>query len=150
MEDVQNGKVELKEIDAIVCAYPNKELKKEEIKEMKKLRFVFCAFAGIDHIPKGLFNLDINIIGNSGGYSIAIAEHVFAMVLSLAKNLYINNEKPKKGIFDQSIKNTLLFNKICGIIGFGGIGKEVAKIARAFSMKVYAINSTGKLERFLI
>ncbi|MCS7244950.1 MAG: 2-hydroxyacid dehydrogenase [candidate division WOR-3 bacterium] len=149
VEDVQNNKVELRDIDAIVCAYPNKELNRKDIEEMKKLKYVFCIFAGIDHIPKSLFSLDIKIIGNSGGYSIAVAEHVFGMILSLAKNLCINNEKLKKGIFDQSIKNILLFNKICGIIGFGGIGKEVAKIARAFGMKVYVINSSGKTDEIV-
>jgi len=132
--------------DAIICAYPQKELKNDEIKNLKNLKYVFCVFAGIDHISENLFNKDVKIISNSGGYSIAIAEHVFGMILTLAKRIHINNEKLKNGIFDQSIKNVLLYNKVCGIIGFGGIGKAVGKLAKAFGMKVYAINSTGKTD----
>ena len=136
----------ISEADAIITAFPQRELNKEEIESLKKLKYVFCIFAGIDHIDVNLFSKDVKIIPNSGGYSIAIAEHVFGMILTLAKRLHINNQKLKNGVFDQSIRNTLLYNKIMGIIGFGGIGKAVGKLAKAFGMKVYAINSTGKTD----
>ncbi len=139
----------IKIADVIICAVPQKELKDEEIKNLDNLKYVFCVFAGIDHINPNLFKKDVKIIPNSGGYSIPIAEHVFGMILTLAKKLHINNEKLKNGIFDQSISNTLLYNKICGIVGFGGIGKAVGRIAKAFGMKIYAINSTGKTDEIV-
>jgi len=145
----EDEKIEIiKNIQAIVCAYPQRELKIEEIKEMKNLKYVFCIFAGVDHIDNKLFP-NAQIISNSGGYSIPISEHVFGMILALAKKLIVNHSKLKKGIFEQSIKSTLLYNKVCGIIGFGGIGKAVGKLAKAFGMKVYAINSSGRTDEIV-
>ncbi len=139
----------MKVVDAIICAVPQNELLESEIRALDNLKYVFCVFAGIDHINPNLFKKDVKIISNGGGYSIPIAEHVFGMILALAKKLHINNEKLRKGIFDQSISNTLLYNKICGIVGFGGIGKAVGRLARAFGMKIYAINSTGKTDEIV-
>ncbi|MEO0203161.1 MAG: 2-hydroxyacid dehydrogenase [candidate division WOR-3 bacterium] len=151
LTDVEQSKrLELiSQADVIISAFPQKELKKEEIESFKNLKYVFCVFAGIDHIDKNIFPRGVEIIPNSGGYSIPIAEHVFGMILTLAKRLHINNQKLKEGKFDQSIKSVLLYNKICGIVGFGGIGKAVGRLAKAFGMKVYAINTSGKTDEIV-
>lgn len=73
-----------------------------------------------------------------------MAEHVLAMTLALAKRLKVEHEKLAGGVFDQGVQNRSLRGATCGILGFGGIGQAVARLVRAFGMRVYAINRSGR------
>ena len=92
--------------------------------------------------------------------STAVAEHVFALILNLAKkikglekdiNKYIWQERKVFALLSHEIYE--LKGKTIGIIGKGSIGKKVAKIAKAFEMNVLYLsvkNKTfNKLGRFL-
>src|SRR5690348_4341084 len=73
-----------------------------------------------------------------------MAEHVLAMTLALAKRLLIQNQKLRHGEFDQSTPNRMLSGMTAGILGFGGIGQATARLMRAFGMRIYAINTSGR------
>src|SRR5690348_14089776 len=72
-----------------------------------------------------------------------MAEHVLAMTLAPAKRLLIQNQKLRRGEFDQSTPNRMLSGLTAGILGFGGIGRATARLMRAFGMRIYAINTSG-------
>ena len=92
--------------------------------------------------------------------STAVAEHVFALILNLAKkikglekdiNKYIWQERKVFALLSHEIYE--LKGKTIGIIGKGSIGKKVAKIAKAFEMNVLYLSvknkNFNKLGRFL-
>lgn len=85
-------------------------------------------------------------MGNSGGYAVMIAEHVFGFILYFGKNIQKNHENLRNGIYKQNTDNILLKGKTIGILGYGGIGKEVAKLSKAFGMYVIGINTTAKTD----
>jgi len=64
----------------------------------------------------------------------------------LEKLLFINHNKIIGGDFDQKTNTRTLRGKICGIIGYGSIGKATANLLKGFGVKIYGINSTGKTE----
>jgi phosphoglycerate dehydrogenase-like enzyme len=52
-----------------------------------------------------------------------------------------------QGKFDQFTSNRMLKGKVCGILGYGGIGKASARLMRALGMRIYAINRSGESEQ---
>jgi phosphoglycerate dehydrogenase-like enzyme len=67
----------------------------------------------------------------------AVAEHTFAMILALAKNVISQHNLIKKGEWPRRA-NLPLRGKTLGILGLGRIGKAVALRAKAFLMNVVA------------
>lgn len=78
---------------------------------------------------------------------ISAAEHAWSMMLTVSKNLFGADVLMKKKIFDFSgFSNTELHGKTIGIIGVGKVGSHVAKIAKAFGMKVLGNDINTELE----
>ncbi|HEX4850184.1 MAG TPA: D-2-hydroxyacid dehydrogenase [Puia sp.] len=82
-----------------------------------------------------------------GTYS--VAQHTFALLLELTNQVGLHAHSVKQGDWQKSIDwsyskapMTELKDKILGIIGFGNIGKQVAKIGQAFGMKVLYYSRT--------
>ena len=69
---------------------------------------------------------------------------MLALTLALAKKLVSKNKQLQEGRFDRSGFNLELRGDVCGIIGFGGNGKEIARTMQAIGMQVYGINRSGK------
>jgi len=64
-----------------------------------------------------------------------VAEYTLALMLGLARQIPQACASMKNGAWDRkSFSGTELFGKTLGIVGFGRIGQEVAKRARAFHM----------------
>lgn len=99
--------------------------------------------AGVDFINISSIPRDVVLCSNAGAYREPIAEHVFAMILYFAKNLQRNHKRLQRGIFDNSPDATFLAGKTIGIIGAGGIGQSVARVAKAFNMRTVGINTKG-------
>ena len=70
----------------------------------------------------------------------AVAEHTFALLLELARHVGDLNDQMKTGAWDGS-DGFALHGKTLGLVGFGGIGQTVARIATGFGMRVLVWNS---------
>jgi len=103
--------------------------------------------AGANHLPFHLIDKNITLASNVGAYARPMAEHCIGMILALAKSIVVRHLELKNNIFNNSIENRMIEGSTCGIIGFGGIGQEVANRIRAFGVKIYAINSSGKTDK---
>lgn len=99
----------------------------------------------------GYNNIDIqtaterNItVCNAGDYSTyGVVQHTFALLLDLAGNMPKYHEAVKNGEWERSAVFSYfpypvheLYGKVFAVIGYGSIGKRVAKVADAFGMKV--------------
>ncbi|TYB33672.1 MAG: hydroxyacid dehydrogenase [Flexistipes sinusarabici] len=123
-----------------------KELAKDEYTLLTRLGFLQLLSAGADHLPFDYIPSGVKIASNVGAYAEPMAEHVLAMVLALAKQLLKNHNKLARGEFNQFEINKKVVGSTVGIIGFGGIGKAVARLFRCFGCRIYAINSSGRTE----
>ncbi len=121
-----------------------KELGAGEFGLLKKLRMIQLLSAGADHVPYADLPDNIVIASNIGAYAEPMAEHVLAMTLALAKRLFREHQNLAQGEFNQSKLNRMLRGSVCGILGFGGIGKATARLMRAFGARIYAVNTSGK------
>lgn len=113
----------------------------DDLKKAVNLRWLQLISAGADdYIDLNLYkNKDIILTNCSGVYGIPIAEHVFAMILSHNRNLQeyalLKRDKSWKNIL--STKD--FYGSTVGVIGFGDIGAEVAKRAKAWGARVLVV-----------
>jgi phosphoglycerate dehydrogenase-like enzyme len=131
----------------ILLVSDTKWLKKVKFDGMSKLRLIQTLSAGIDSIEFEHIPREVLVCGNVGAFSDPISEHVFGMILCLAKNLIGRDESLRRSIFDQS-HGIFLKGKTIGIIGTGGIGQAVARLAKAYGMVTLGVNSSGKNVEF--
>ncbi len=108
------------------------------IAEAKEMKVIGRAGAGVDNIDVGAATRKgIVVMNTPGGNTISTAEHTFALMMSLARNIPqacrdIQNGKWEK----KKYTGTELFSKTLGVIGLGKVGREVAARAKAFGMNV--------------
>ncbi len=113
----------------------------------RQVKWVASPWAGIDFamaIPE-LVNSDVIITHTPDVHAPSMADHVFAMILSFAHCLPQVLDDQKNHIFDtQKYHNRILelAGSTIGILGFGAVGRAVARRAHGFDMKVYAIART--------
>jgi phosphoglycerate dehydrogenase-like enzyme len=108
-------------------------------------RFVQLLSAGADHLPFDQLPPNAVIASNAGAYAEPMAEHAVAMALALLKRLPRNHAQLAAGVWDQST-NRPVKGAVCGILGFGGIGKAVGRLMRALGVRVHAINTSGRTD----
>ncbi len=81
-------------------------------------------------------------VSNVPGYSKeSVAEHAIAMLLGIAKRIFISDRRTQKGKYflDQGFE---LRGKTLGIIGLGSIGSAAAELGKGIGMNVVAYNRT--------
>ncbi|HVT01368.1 MAG TPA: D-2-hydroxyacid dehydrogenase [Patescibacteria group bacterium] len=108
-----------------------------------KLKWVQTTSAGVTDIAKALKDTDILLTNASGTHPIPISEQVLCYMLMFAKraNITLKNQLTKKQWirdFDL-VKGFELSGSTVGIIGFGNIGKQIAKLSKAVGMKVVVL-----------
>ena len=101
----------------------------------------------IGRAGSGLDNIDLDAAIQHGvlvvhaprGNAIAVAEHTMALLLALVRHIPTATSSIKAGRWDKSrLLGVELHHKVLGILGLGRIGKEVARRAQAFGMRVIA------------
>jgi phosphoglycerate dehydrogenase-like enzyme len=105
-----------------------------------KLKWVQMMSAGVDSlIGSEIWQSDITITGVSGIHATPISEYVLGTMLMFAKqsaqSLRMQQQRQWRRFTPQ-----LLRGQTVGIIGLGHIGREVARLAKAFGMKVLAVD----------
>lgn len=109
------------------------------------LKYIDVAFTGVDHIDIDYCREKGIAVSNCAGYStVAVADLVFGMVLSLARNLSACDAAVRQGGTKAGLVGFELEGKKFGVIGTGAIGSRVAAIAAAFGCQVYAYSRTPK------
>lgn len=125
--------------DALIVRSDSK-VTKEIIAAGKNLKVIGRAGVGLDNIdvPEAT-RRGIIVMNTPDGNTISTAEHTFAMLMSLSRNIPQADASMRAGKWERKkFMGAELYDKIMGIIGLGRIGTEVAKRAQAFGMKVLA------------
>lgn len=121
--------------DGIICS--DDELDAEVLQKGKKLKVISKWGVGIDSIDQvEAKKLGIKVCNSPGAFSEACANITMGMIISLARQMVVANDSMKSGHWEK-FQGISLRGKKLGLIGFGNIGKEVAKRAHAFDMELY-------------
>lgn len=127
-------------------------LNSENLSEAKNLELICETATGFNNIDIKYAKENNIAVTNVAGYSTnAVVQHTFATVLNLYDKLSYYDEFVKSGKYAASGLFTDLTKpfyelegKTWGIVGFGAIGKNVAKIAEAFGVNVVYYSTSGQ------
>jgi|ACXJ01.1.fsa_nt_gi glycerate dehydrogenase len=118
----------------------------------KDLKMIQTISAGVDHLDFKSVPERVTICSNAGAFSEPVAEHAFAMLLSVSKRILDFEKQARKGVYEKLPVNSLIGKKL-GIFGYGGIGRSTARIAKALNMETIAHsrsrNGDENLDRFV-
>ena len=137
--EIQNLKEQLKDVDGILLR--TTRLDKEILQHCDNLKIISRHGVGYDNVDLDFLNENkIALSITSTSNAVSVAEHVLSFFIYLTKNLSLSDSLVKEGNFEKrsQLPNFFeLYKKKVLIIGFGRIGKEVAKRCLGFDMEVY-------------
>jgi D-3-phosphoglycerate dehydrogenase len=127
------------EYDALIVRSETKVTPKI-IEAGKNLKIVARAGVGVDNIDLTTATKNgVIVINSPEGNTVAAAEHTWAMLLSMARQIPQAHGKLKAGVWDKkSFKGIEVLNKTLGVVGLGKIGRRVASYALGMGMRVIA------------
>ncbi len=97
------------------------------------------AGVGVDNIDlEAATKRGVLVMSTPGGSSVSVAEHTFALLLALVRELPKFDASMRAGRWEKSSSGAEVRGKTLGLIGLGRIGSEVALRAEAFDMRVLA------------
>jgi len=128
----------IKDYDALIVRSATK-VTKDIINAATKLKVIGRAGVGLDNVDlEAATQKGIIVMNTPGGNTISTAEHTMSMILALSRKIpQANTSTNLQGEWKRSkFMGVELYNKTLGIIGFGRIGREVAKRALSFGIRV--------------
>jgi D-3-phosphoglycerate dehydrogenase len=130
---------EIADADALIVRSATR-VTRELLDKAGKLRVVGRAGVGVDNIdlPEAT-KRGVLVMSTPGGNAVSVAEHTFALLLALARQVPRLDKAIHEGRWEKSsAAGTEVRGKTLGLIGLGRIGSEVAVRAEAFDMRVLA------------
>jgi phosphoglycerate dehydrogenase-like enzyme len=134
----------LRRAEALLAWELPKEIPAGALDEAAGLRLVQLLSAGVDAVDFSVLPDRLIVASNAGAYAPAMAEHVLAMVLSLAKRLPQRHAAMVAGRYEKWAPAQTLDGAVCAILGFGGIGIATARLMKAFGARIYAVTRSGQ------
>lgn len=106
------------------------------IQKAGNLKFIARVGAGLENIDlEAAAEFGVSVISSPEGNRDAVAEHVLGMLLVLTNRLFVSAEEVKQGLWRrEENRGDELTGKTFGIIGYGNMGKAVARRLSVFSL----------------
>lgn len=134
----------IEKCDALLCTYPP-----ENHQDMPNLKYLQISSSGYTQlIGQGFEDRKIKACNALGVFDVPIAEWNIAMMINLARNMrgLIRNQESQ--IWDRSARfQTEIREAVVGIWGYGGIGRETSRQAKALGLKVHVLTRYGVGQR---
>jgi len=114
------------------------EITSKVIENAKNLKIIARYGTGVDKVDlEAAKKAGIYVTNTPGANSVSVAELTIGLAIAAARNIITADIETKKGGWPR-LSGISLRNKTFGIIGFGSIGKELAKRLSLFEMKILA------------
>jgi phosphoglycerate dehydrogenase-like enzyme len=126
-------------------------LRAKQLKDAKKLKWIHSTAAGVAQLmyPE-LRGAGILVTNPSGVFSVPMAEHTMGLILALARNFPDSVRQQDRAnwsqqeLWDKPQHLSEVNGQVLLIVGYGSIGRELAKRAKAFEMRVWGVTRSGK------
>jgi phosphoglycerate dehydrogenase-like enzyme len=126
--------------EALFCTFPP-----ENLHEMTRLKFIQISSSGYTQlINKGLPEKNIRAANARGVFDVPIAEWNIAMMVNLARDMRGMMHNQDAECWERSASHQQeIHGSTVGIWGYGGIGRETARLAKALGMRVQVLTRNG-------
>jgi glycerate dehydrogenase len=119
-------------------------LREPELSQLPDLRLIAIAATGSDNVDLNYCRAHGITVSNARGYAVpSVPEHVLMMMLALRRNLLAYRADVQNGMWQQSKQFCLLTHELrdihgstLGIVGYGSIGKAMARLGESMGMRV--------------
>jgi len=128
-----------------ICIDDHSYLPTEQVAQCTSLRHVvFCGTGAASYMDvAALKELGVTVHTYRGYGDTAVAEHTIALMFACARDVALSDRKIRDGTW-QPLEGVQLLGKTLGVIGLGGIGREVARIGAGIGMRVIGWNRTPR------
>ncbi len=116
----------------------------EDLPKAKNLKWLQTPSAGVmQYVDKGLYvNKDILLTTASGTYGRQIGDHVIGMIIALNHKFLTYHDQMKTKTWERYFPASDIWESTILVIGFGDIGQNVARLAKAHQMRTVAVKRT--------
>ena len=121
----------------------------EIIENAEKLKVIGRHGVGYDNIDvKVAIEKKKPVTYTPGANSISVAEHTIGLMFALAKKLMLLDRATRIGEWEarDRYEGIELDDKICGLVGLGRVGTEVARLLKAINIQVLYFDAVRKME----
>jgi phosphoglycerate dehydrogenase-like enzyme len=126
--------------DADICFVMAARMSKELLADVQRLRFIQKLGAGVDRIDLDVCrDRGIGVARLHAGNSVPVAEHTILLMLAVYRQLPQIDARTRAGVWSKEDARGMhrqLQGKTVGLVGFGAVGKEVAKRLRGFDVVI--------------
>jgi phosphoglycerate dehydrogenase-like enzyme len=131
---------QIADCDILCCTFPP-----ENHIRMTQLKMIQISSAGYKQLTgQQLAERGIRCCNALGVFDIPIAEWNIAMMIDLARDLRSMIRNQEQGVWDRSRRfQHEIRGSVVGIWGYGGIGRETARLAKALGMRVHVLTRSG-------
>ena len=133
-------KVALKNLQnvAVISPFIYSKINQKILSDLPKVKLITTRSTGFDHIDlKATLQAKVKVTNVPFYGENTVAEHAFALILSISRNIHRSHERTMRGDFRlDDLQGFDLKSKTIGIIGGGHIGQHVARMAHGFEMNV--------------
>jgi phosphoglycerate dehydrogenase-like enzyme len=111
-----------------------------------RLKFIQLLTQGFDNARQGGVPDGVRVANAGNAYSPSVAVHAVAMVLALCRRFPATAESKARHAWDRAPSAAAidLDGRLAVIVGFGGIGKEVARLLRPFGARIAAVTRSAR------
>jgi D-2-hydroxyacid dehydrogenase (NADP+) len=131
-------------------------LRPEQVRMARKLKWIHSTAAGVNQLMfSELRESHIVITNASGVHAITMAEHALGMLIAMARHFpdvvrhQLRRHWSQQDLWDAPLRPHELYGQTLLIVGFGAIGRELARRVQPLGMKVWAVTRSGKGDRKL-
>ena len=134
-----------------ICIDDHSYMPTDLVKQCASLRhIVFLGTGAASYMDVGeLKELGVTVHTIKGYGDTAVAEHTIALMMACCRDIARMDRDIRRGIWAPQ-EGVQLRGKTLGIIGLGGIGQEVARIAQGIGMRVIGWNRTPRPDATLV
>jgi phosphoglycerate dehydrogenase-like enzyme len=119
----------------------------QRLAEASELRWIQLTSAGVpQELCPPAQARGITVTNLAGLYGPSIAEHALAMMTVLARNLHVVLRHQQQRLWNREVARTMsdLHGKTLALVGLGNIGQNIARLARAYGMRVLGCRRTDR------
>lgn len=132
----------LRDVEALFCAHPP-----TNFDDMWSLKWIQLASTGYSQLfPFNLPSRGIRATNARGCFDVPIAEWVISMMVNLVRDLRQMIRNQEQAIWDRSASfQRELRGMTVGLWGYGGIGREVARLCKQMGLNVHVLTRSGRI-----
>lgn len=132
-------------VEALLVGSLDRELGSFDLRSVPHLQFVQLIYTGADRFPFERFPENLRISGNIGAYAPFVAEHAVMLALAAARAVVSGQAQVRAHQLRPVPEIRLLVGRTAVILGYGAIGREIARRLAGFGVRIIGVNRSGRM-----